>query len=77
MRIAPPPPQPSDRIVGEYLLSIHGVSAKVLIGKTKLMAMVKSGEFPQPQVIGAVKRWRGADVDGWIREQFRSLKQTA
>lgn len=67
----------TDRVVGEYLLTVEGVTAKVCIGKTKLMEMVKKGQFPMPQLIASKNHWRGSDVDGWIREQFRSLKQTA
>lgn len=59
--------------VGEYLLSIQGVMAKTQIGKTKLLELVKSGAFPQPKHIGASARWRGADVDSWIREAFTTL----
>lgn len=68
-----PMPRTSDQIVGEYLLSVEGVKAKVSLGKTTLMAMVAAGTFPQPKLIGKVLRWRGSDVDGWIRDEFRSL----
>lgn len=37
--------------------------------KTKLYAMVKSGEFPKPCRVGSMVCWRMEDVHHWIEAQ--------
>lgn len=65
-------------VAGEYLLSVEGVMAKTQIGKTLLLALVRDGKFPQPRKVNArVVRWRGSDVDAWIRELPVELKGAA
>lgn len=61
----------ADHVRGEYLLDLRGVMSKCALGKTTVAALVKAGEFPQPVTIAKkAVRWRGSDVDGWIRERF-------
>lgn len=62
-------------IVSERMLSADAVRAKCGdISDTTLNKLVKAGQFPQPQNFGGVRVWREADVDGFIRELFTSLK---
>lgn len=57
-------------MTGEYLLSIEQVAAKVSLGETFIRQQVRAGAFPQPITLARkVVRWRGADIDAWIREQ--------
>jgi predicted DNA-binding transcriptional regulator AlpA len=62
-----PGPRP---VVNEYLLSIQDCMAKTKISRTKLDELVKAGQFPQPRRIAgsSLQRWRGQDVDAWIKE---------
>jgi predicted DNA-binding transcriptional regulator AlpA len=64
-------PRPQPVITGERLLSIQAVMAKCDISRTTLTELVKEGRFPQPRKVpghDGLKRWRGSDVDAWIRE---------
>ena len=55
-------------MIGEYLLSIKGVAAKVSLSASRIYELVNEGAFPMPLTIGGSSRWRGADVDAWILE---------
>ena len=41
--------------------------------KTKLYAMVKSGQFPAPVKIGSMTCWRMEDVHRWLSEQGQTV----
>lgn len=58
---------------GEYMLSLNDVMLKTSLGKTKLLDLVRQGQFPQPKKIGTLTLWRGSEVDGFIRELFTAL----
>jgi predicted DNA-binding transcriptional regulator AlpA len=70
-----PGPRP---VMNEYLLSPKDVMAKCQIGQTLLNELVREGRFPQPrQVNKRVLRWRGSDVDAWIRELPQDMQRSA
>ena len=56
-------------LTGERLLSIRAVMAKVDLGESLILSMVKDGSFPQPKRVSErVVRWVGSDVDRWITD---------
>ena len=55
--------------MSDNLLTIEAVMAAIGLKRTKIYAMVSSGEFPQPVKIGAASRWSEAEVNAWIAER--------
>ena len=53
----------------DRLLPIEDVMAAAGVKRTKLYALVASGEFPQPVKIGTASRWSEAEVSAWIAER--------
>lgn len=45
--------------------------------KTKLYAMVKSGEFPPPTRIGSMTCWRCEDIHAWLAAQGTTSQSAA
>lgn len=48
------------------LLRIAEVGERVGLGKTKIYALIKDGEFPEPTKVGKASRWLSRDVTEWI-----------
>lgn len=55
--------------MSDNLLRIEAVMAAIDLKRTKIYAMVASGEFPQPVKIGTASRWSEAEVNAWIAER--------
>lgn len=55
--------------MSDNLLTIEAVMAAICLKRTKIYAMIASGDFPQPVKIGAASRWSEAEVNAWIAER--------
>lgn len=47
-------------------IKIKEVMARTGVGKTKVYAMVKSGQLPKPRKFGKASRWSSSAVDAAI-----------
>ena len=45
--------------------------------KTKLYAMVKAGQFPQPIRVGSMTCWRMEDIHDWLVQQGQTVQSIA
>jgi prophage regulatory protein len=66
-----PAPLPSrSRVTGEFtdrLLDIKDVRAKLKISKSKIYALMATGQFPRPMHPGPqMARWLESIIDDWI-----------
>lgn len=55
--------------MSDNLLTIEAVMAAIGLKRTKIYAMIASGDFPQPVKIGAASRWSEVEVNAWIAER--------
>jgi prophage regulatory protein len=55
--------------MSDNLLTIEAVMAAIGLKRTKIYAMIGSGQFPQPIKIGTASRWSEAEVNAWIAER--------
>jgi len=54
----------------ERVLRLPEVLSRTGNGRSKLYAMVRNGDFPQPIQLGPHSRgWRERDIDEWIRSR--------
>ena len=51
------------------LIRLPELTQRLGIGKTKLYALIKSGEFPKPVKLGKASLWSSDKVSKWIDEQ--------
>lgn len=51
------------------LIRLPELQCRIGIGKTKIYAMIKSGDFPEPVKIGKASLWSSEKVTEWIEEQ--------
>ncbi len=51
------------------LMRLPEVTSRLGIGKTKLYAMIKAGDFPRPVKLGKVSAWPCDSVTKWIAVQ--------
>lgn len=54
------------------LIRLPELTSHLGIGKTKLYAMIKTGDFPAPVKIGKVSAWRADRVDKWLESLPKS-----
>lgn len=49
------------------LIRLPEIMSRIGMGKTKVYAMIKTGEFPAPVKYGRTSLWHSKAVDRWIR----------
>lgn len=54
------------------LIRLPELTQHLGIGKTKLYAMIKTGEFPAPVKIGKVSAWKSTVVERWVDSLHKS-----
>lgn len=50
----------------EKLITIETVMERTHLGRTKIYAMIRKGEFPKPAKLGGASRWRESVLEQWI-----------
>lgn len=55
--------------MSDNLLPLPAVLAKVGLQKTKVYALIKEHQFPEPVKLGRLSRWSEAEVAAWIEAQ--------
>lgn len=55
---------------GDRGLTMHEVKDRTGLGKTKIYAMIKAGEFPAPGKFGRASRWSEIAVDRALDQRF-------
>jgi predicted DNA-binding transcriptional regulator AlpA len=51
-------------------LQLRAVSAAVSLSQSRIYALIKAGEFPRGDLIGAQsRRWKSTDIAAWLTEQ--------
>jgi predicted DNA-binding transcriptional regulator AlpA len=53
----------------DRLVPINEVKRLTGIGKSKLYASIRTGEFPAPVRCGASSRWLLSEISQWIRQR--------
>ncbi len=53
----------------EKLLDINEVAAILAVSTRALWQWAADGKFPQAIQLGRLRRWRRADVEGWLASQ--------
>ena len=61
--------------MGEKLLRLPKVVEQVGLGKTKIYALIKEGEFPKPIKMGIISVWQESEVQARIAEQVQKYKK--
>lgn len=62
----------AETVLGDRLLRIHEVAARVTFSVRKIWRDVAAGSFPQPVRLGPrTIRWRESDVEGFICGEWR------
>jgi excisionase family DNA binding protein len=56
-------------MIDERLLSISEVKRMTGVGKSKLYASIRNGEFPAPVHCGSSSRWVLSEVRNWIEQR--------
>lgn len=54
----------------ESLLPLERVIARVGFKRSKLYALIESGEFPEPIKIGKASRWPESRIERWIADRI-------
>jgi prophage regulatory protein len=57
-------------IIGDRGITLKEVKERTGLGKTKIYAMIKSGEFPAPGKFGRASRWSEIAVDRALSRRF-------
>lgn len=55
----------------EKLLTLPDVEAAIGFKRSHIYALIKQDQFPAPVAIGASRRWKESDVQGWITEKIQ------
>jgi prophage regulatory protein len=58
------------KMKGDRAITLTEVMARTGLGKTKIYAMVKAGEFPAPAKFGRASRWSEIAVDRVLSHLF-------
>jgi excisionase family DNA binding protein len=67
MRTTVPPSAPAGATPAD-LLDIHAVARRLTVSERTVRRLVARGAMPAPVRLGALIRWRRADLDRWIEE---------
>jgi predicted DNA-binding transcriptional regulator AlpA len=59
----------------EQLLRLPATLARVGLGRSAWLDLVKAGRAPQPVKIGRASAWLASEVAAWIAERVRDSRQ--
>ncbi|CAG9252401.1 putative DNA-binding transcriptional activator AlpA [Burkholderia diffusa] len=63
--------------MGDRLLRVADVSAKVALEQSTLFEMVRDGRFPRPiRLSSRASRWSEAEIDAWIDARLAEREGT-
>ncbi|QBZ83458.1 AlpA family phage regulatory protein [Hydrogenovibrio crunogenus] len=60
--------------VPEQLLPLPKVEMMIGLKKSKIYALIKTGEFPKNRVIKGKALWLSSEIQNWISEQWQAAK---
>lgn len=60
--------------IGERILRLPDVKAKVGLGTTAIYQRIKDGDFPPPIKLGRLSGWLESEVQGWINKQVLACR---
>lgn len=70
-----PPPPDSARAVLAALLDVQAVASMLNCSTRHVRRLADAGRMPSPLKLGALLRWRRADIEAWLADGCRPVRR--